>query len=549
MSFDPIPWVDTTMDRDFQLELLHEPMPPRDRRRPKQVCVIGGGIAGLVAAYELKNLGHDVTLLEADERCGGRILTWRFNASNYGELGAMRIPLDHLCVWEYIRKFGLQDTRFVQDNVKAFYHLRGKRFRREPWNPVHPPSRNLYRLRSSKYEKNPALVLNEWIANQFKRLLTSEQWDVFNPAPTLPTIRKFEKYSVWQRIQGMLTAPPADRAFFRNEEWEYIGRATGILWDEKNSYLEALVASRPHFYTSMYTIVGGMERLVEAFEKKLTKEIQRSAPVTDIALDSKGVRVRWNSGGQSRENRFEYVISTVPAGATVRIQFSPALPAEKYEALTNLSYQSAAKSLALCKTRRWEWQDGIYGGGSHTDMEIQECWYPPDNALPDPHPKRLPDMVPVPSRGGPVEIARITEWVAKNKAVSHGPGVLIAAYMKGTNARRFASLPDHQRDTLVVTCLEKLHPGIQKDIVGIKHHLFTHYPWDAQPNPGGGAWAAFMPGERERYQEAMVAPHSSGKADDPRVFFAGEHLGITHGWIQPAIQTAQGAVWHVNAAH
>lgn len=144
---------------------------------------------------------------------------------------------------------------------------------------------------------------------------------------------------------------------------------------------------------------------------------------------------------------------------------------------------------------------------------------------------------------GKRDIRRIVEWVARNKAVSEGPGVLIAAYMRGTNARRFASLTEDQRDTMVVTCLNELHPGIVDDIVGIKHQS-----WDAQSNPGGGAWAAFMPGERERYQEAMVAPFPSGQAAGSRVFFAGEHLGISHGWIQPAIQTAQGAVWYVNKA-
>ncbi len=38
----------------------------------KQVGIIGGGIAGLTSAYELSQLGHDVTILEASDRLGGR---------------------------------------------------------------------------------------------------------------------------------------------------------------------------------------------------------------------------------------------------------------------------------------------------------------------------------------------------------------------------------------------------------------------------------------------------------------------------------------------
>ena len=42
-----------------------------------KVVVLGGGIGGLVSAYELKKLGYDVTLLEARERPGGRNWTGR----------------------------------------------------------------------------------------------------------------------------------------------------------------------------------------------------------------------------------------------------------------------------------------------------------------------------------------------------------------------------------------------------------------------------------------------------------------------------------------
>lgn len=75
----------------------------------KKVIILGAGIAGLVAGYELSQLGHDVTILEARTRPGGRVHTLRepFSDGLYAEAGAARIPDQHDLTLKYVRLLGL----------------------------------------------------------------------------------------------------------------------------------------------------------------------------------------------------------------------------------------------------------------------------------------------------------------------------------------------------------------------------------------------------------------------------------------------------------
>src|SRR5574341_2254917 len=98
------------------LALIHSGLPPR-ATRPKKVIVVGAGMAGLVAAYELLRAGHDPLILEAQQRVGGRVYTLRapFTHGLYAEVGAMRIPRAHALTLAYIEKFNLKVAPFTMD--------------------------------------------------------------------------------------------------------------------------------------------------------------------------------------------------------------------------------------------------------------------------------------------------------------------------------------------------------------------------------------------------------------------------------------------------
>jgi monoamine oxidase len=86
-------------------------------------------MAGLVAAYELSKLRHDVTILEARTRPGGRVYTLRepFADGLYAEAGAARIPDNHDLTLRYVREFALPLESFYPSRLNAVRFDRGSR--------------------------------------------------------------------------------------------------------------------------------------------------------------------------------------------------------------------------------------------------------------------------------------------------------------------------------------------------------------------------------------------------------------------------------------
>ena len=86
-------------------------------------------MAGLVAAYELSKAGHDVTVLEARTRPGGRVHTLHepFSDGLFAEAGAARIPENHDLTLKYVKEFALPLEPFYPSRLNAVRFDRGRR--------------------------------------------------------------------------------------------------------------------------------------------------------------------------------------------------------------------------------------------------------------------------------------------------------------------------------------------------------------------------------------------------------------------------------------
>lgn len=331
----------------------------------QRIAIIGGGIAGLVSAYELSQLNHQVTLLEADSRLGGRIKTHYFSDRTYGELGAMRIPASHGCTLHYIDKFKLPKRPFINYNPAAFYYLRGKKTHLDNYQELF----SVYDL-TSEEQQDPGVIYDELLSELLDSFSEQEKWELFAPTFTSDRLRKWDNLTVTD--------------FFRNrlspDAFELLGHATGAIHYNKVSLLNGLIDFFAWHQVEQYEIIGGMETLIKALVRKISGRIKTEAKVTNIKMANKGVRIYWNELDKQQSEEFDYIICTVPTTALARINFDPVLPIKQQEAIDNLGYCSASKTILHCTARPWEFADNIYGGGSFTDLNIEKCWYPHDNA-------------------------------------------------------------------------------------------------------------------------------------------------------------------------
>jgi monoamine oxidase len=213
--------------------------------------------------------------------------------------------------------------------------------------------------------------------------------------------------------------------------------------------------------------------------------------------DGDGVTVVYRRKGREESVRGDRAICTLPCTVMDGIAAGSGFSGRKRRALRGVNYDSAVKTFAVTRRRFWEQDDGIYGGGSVTDLASGATYYPSDNAA------------------------------AKDPAVSARRSVLLASYGWGGLARRQARLGAGARADAVLREVARLHPQLAEP--GMVERRFS-WNWD-RARWSGGAYAFFRPGQQSALYADLLAPEG-------RVHFAGEHCSLDHSWMQGAMESA-----------
>jgi monoamine oxidase len=463
-----------------------------------KVIIVGAGLAGLTAAFELENLGFEVIVLEADKRhIGGRVRTLRFD-QGYGEVGAMRIPAGHDLTRFYVDAFGLTLRQFVQNNGDAFLLARGDKVRMK--DPRALLSR--YDLTDEEIKLGDIGLWKKTVGSLASSLTDDEKAELRSDHIVSPRMQALDRQSLHATFAQFGLSPGAIQLM-------------ASTWDLDSSLpvsmTEHLREEDEHtWFEDFGEIVGGTDRLPAAFAGALKKPVSLGSQVVEIVQEDSGVTANYmRSGGERRQVTGDWLICTLPLGVLKRIDVHPPLSGSKQDAIRRFSYDSATKVLALTKRRFWETDDGIYGGGSVSDGILGSTWYPSDNARENVgHPD--PDK-------------------------SAAPSVFLASYSWGQTARRMAARSVQEMEEMIVLELGKLHDSIATDPSQIEH--LVRWSWDEHPL-SAGAYAFCQPGDHLELFEALVAPEG-------RILLAGEHASFNHSWMQGAIFSGLRAATHL----
>ena len=455
------------------------------------VLVLGAGVAGMVATMELRRAGYQVTLLEYNDRPGGRTWTLRggdrytelggatqecaFDPGLYLNPGPWRIPYHHRGLLHYCQRLGVNHTALLH----ATTAFGGK------------PQR--YRAVQADFHGTVADLLSKAVrTGTLDDAVTKEDTEIL-----LAALRS------WGALDRDYRYLPGDASSERRG-WDKppgggldafpIPSTPVAPADLLNSRLwRALAVAADYDYqTTLFQPVGGMDAIARAMGREVADVLQLRRKVTAIHQDGTGVTAQWQdaASGAPGQSRADWCICTIPLSILGQIDLT--VSAAMAAAIAAVPYAAAVKIGLQFRRRFWEQDDVIYGGISYTDLPISLIGYP-------------------------------------QSGFHDAKGVLLGAYAFGPYAFEFTALDPAERVRRAVAFGSQLHPQYPAEFetgVAVGWH---RVPWTL------GCYGQWSDAARQEHYRALCML-------DGRIMLAGEHASYIPAWQEGAVLSALDAV-------
>jgi len=461
----------------------------------RRVIILGAGLAGMCAAYELGKLGYDCVILEGRARAGGRCWTVRrgteeteiggerqvagFDDGLYFNPGPARIPQHHHATLNYCKEFGLAVEVFTNLNEAAWYYHEG----------VGPLSGRPVRVREAKADLRgyaSELLAKAVHRDELDRPLTAEdKGRIIDYLKTEGDLAPDLFYRGSAR-RGYAALPGA-------------GSSPGRV-DDPFDFSALLQAGFGHNFSldyafaqqmTMLQIVGGTDRLAKAFEQRVGARIRYESEVREIRRMAEGVRIMYaDKVGETRRVDGDFCICTIPLPVLKGIPAD--FSAEMQAAIGGVDYTPTGKIGLQFSRRFWEEDDRIFGGITRTNTPITQIWYPSSGYLSQ-------------------------------------KGIVVGYYHYDRDAVAIGARSPAEREATALAEGRKIHPQYDQSF----ERSFS-VAWHRVRYSLGG-WASYSSAARSRFYPVLNAP-------DGPIYLAGEHLSYLTGWMAGALESAQRTV-------
>lgn len=403
------------LPQDLSWAFPHAAWEPRTNS--KRVVILGAGLAGLAAGWQLKNAGHEVVILEAQLHPGGRVHTIREGLSDdlYAEAGAGRIPNTHSITREWVKYFGLELEPFFPTDQAEIALLKGKRIRipvGKSLDMSHVPldlTPEERRIGLTKFDEHYYGEVMRKIGDSIR-----EQWP--------PDLARLADISMADYLRQRGASEDAIHYM--------------LFGFEDDAALDFMRDATSHHTESLAKIKGGNDLLPRAFASKLCDQIRYGCAVEHIERGDNRVRIAFRQAGLLDHVEADAAICTIPFGVLRRIAVTPEWPAQKRKVIDSLNYGYVVRTTFQVNRRYWE-AEGLNGFGS-SDKNF-EVWHPTYGK---------------PGRRG-----------------------LLQSYVYEEYARRLSGMSEADRTERVIGDMDEVHPGLRPHLETVITKSWENDPW------------------------------------------------------------------------